>query len=67
MLNQPNTIYPTDFLVLERVMARVWDPRTDAEFREDVAAALIRLWRSGVTDEETLVKAMGAWRSPKVT
>lgn len=64
MLYQPKIIYPSDLEVLERVLARVWDSRSDAEYGEDIAAALVRLWKSGVTDEETLVKAIGAWRSP---
>lgn len=64
MLYQPKIIYPSDLDVLARVLAQVWDSKSDMEYGQDVAVALIRLWRAGVTDEETLVKAIGAWRSP---
>lgn len=55
-------LYPTDMTILDRVLAQVAS-FDDEETSAHLAAELVELWSSGLTDEGQLVEALRTLRS----
>ncbi|BCH31030.1 hypothetical protein MesoLjLc_29600 [Mesorhizobium sp. L-8-10] len=54
-------IRPSDFEILERILARVCDQEASDEQLEQMAEKLVALWNTGTRDEDALEQVLKAW------
>ncbi len=53
-------IRPSDFEILERILALVCDPEASDEQLEQMAEKLVALWNTGTRDEKALEQVLKA-------